>query len=92
MHITIQECNVVGGRGGVPCEVDRIANVGPFEEVGEGIRTMGPKKYLVNEPQLKVGFIKLGIKEFLHKMVHEKVSIGGSHTGSIKFFTEKQDL
>ena len=54
MHTDVQECDI--GRGGLPCEVGRIAIVEPFQEGGEGVRPMGLKQeYGMNKPQPKAG-------------------------------------
>ena len=41
MHIDVQKCDF--GGGGVPGELDGIAAVEAFKELGEGVGTMGPK-------------------------------------------------
>ena len=42
-YIDVQKCDV-GGGGGVPGELDGIAAVEAFKELGEGVGSMGPKK------------------------------------------------
>ena len=41
-YINVQKCDF--GGGGVPAELDGIAAVGAFKELGEGAGSMGPKK------------------------------------------------
>ena len=36
----------------------------------------------VDKPQPEAGFIELGVKEILLKVVHEQVSRGGGHMGA----------
>ena len=68
----------------MPGELDRIAAVETFKELGEGVGTMGPKEEnVVDKTQPESGFFNSGVKEILFKETHEQVGIGRGHTGSL---------
>ena len=71
------------GGGGVPGELDGIAAVEAFKELGEGIGTMRPKEEnVINKTQPEAGFLDNRVKEILFKETHEQVGIGRGHTGA----------
>ena len=60
-YIDVQKCDF--GGGGVPGELDRIATVETFKELGEGVGTMRPKEEnVIDKTQLEVGFLESGVK------------------------------
>ena len=67
----------------MPGELDGIAAVEAFKELGEGVGFMGPKKEnAIDKPQPEAGFLDSGVKEILFKETHEQVGIGRGHTGA----------
>ena len=67
----------------MPGELDGIAAVEAFKELGEGVGSMGPKKEnVIDKTQPEAGFLNSGVKEILFKETHEQVRIGGGHTGA----------
>ena len=67
----------------MPGELDGIAAVEAFKELGEGVGSMGPKKEnVIDETKPETGFLDSGVKEILFKETHEQVGIGRGHTGS----------
>ena len=77
-HIGIQKRDF-GGGGGVPSELDRIAAVEAFKELGVG--TMRPRKEnVIDNMQPEARFFKSTVKEILFKETHEQVSIGRGNT------------
>jgi len=55
----------------VPGELDGIAAVEAFKELGEGVGSMGPKKEnVIDEMQPEAGFLDSGVKEILFKETH----------------------
>ena len=68
-YIDVQKCDF--GGGGVPGELDGIAAVEAFKELGEEVGTMGPKKEnIFNKTQPEAGFLDSGVKEILFKETH----------------------
>ena len=79
-YVDVQKCDF--GGGGVPGELDGIAAVEAFKELGEGVGTMGPKKEnVIAKTQPAAGFLDSRVKEILIKETHEQVSIEGGHNG-----------
>ena len=71
------------GAGAVPNELEGIAAVEAFKELGEGVGTMRPKKEnFIDKTQPEAGFLDRGVKEILFKETHEQVGIGRGHTGA----------
>ena len=55
-YIDVQKCDV-GGRG-VPGELDGIAAVEAFKDVGEGVGAMRPKEEnIIDKMQVEAGFL-----------------------------------
>ena len=80
-YIDVQKCDF--GGGGVPGELNGIATVEAFKELGKGFGTMGPKEEnVVDKTQPEAGFLDSGVKEILLKETHERVGIGRGHTGA----------
>jgi hypothetical protein len=53
-YIDVQKCDFRGG--GVPGELDKIAAVEGFKELGEGVGSMGPKKEnVIDKTQSEAG-------------------------------------
>jgi hypothetical protein len=78
-YIDIQKCDF-GGRV-VPTELDEIAAIEAFKELGDGVGTIRSKEEnVVNKMQPEAGFLKSGVKEILFKETHEQVCIGRGHT------------
>ena len=54
-YINVQKCDF--GGGGVPGELDGIAAVEAFKELGEGVGTMGPQEEnVINKSQPEVSW------------------------------------
>ena len=67
----------------MPGELDGVAAVETFEELGEGVGSMGPEKEnVIDEMQPEAGFLDSGVKEILFKETHEKVGIRRGHKGA----------
>ena len=65
----------------MPDELDGIAAVEVFKELGEGVRTMRPKEEnVIDKKQPEAGFLKSRVKEILFEETHEQVCIGRGHT------------
>ena len=63
--INVQKCDFGGG---VPGELDGIAAVEVFKELGEGVGTMGPmEENVIDKTQPEAGFLESGMKEILFK-------------------------
>ena len=55
-------------------------SVEAFKELGEGVRTMGPKKEnVIDKTQPEAEFLESGVKKILFKETHEQVCIGRDH-------------
>ena len=79
-YINVQKCDF--GGGGVPGELDGIVAVEAFEELGEGVWTMGPKEEnVVDKTKPAAGFLVSRVKEILFKETHEQAGIGRGHMG-----------
>jgi hypothetical protein len=67
--IHVQKCDFRGG--GVPGELDGIAAVDAFKELGEGVGTMRPKEEnVIDKTQPEAGFLDSRVKEILFKETH----------------------
>jgi hypothetical protein len=62
----------------VPSELDGIAAVEAFKELGEGVGTRRPQEEIVTNK--KAGFLESGEKEILFKETHEQVCVGRDHS------------
>ena len=61
----------------MPGELDGIAAVEAFKELGEGVGTMRPEEEnVVDKTQAEAGFLDSGVKEVLFKETHKQVGIG----------------
>jgi hypothetical protein len=77
-YIDIQKCDF--GGGGVPGELDGIAAVEAFKELGEGVGTMRPnEENVIDKMQPEARFLESGVKDILFKETHEQVGIGRGH-------------
>jgi hypothetical protein len=73
----------------VPSELDGIAAVEAFKELGAVVGTMRPKEEnIIDNVQLKAGFLDCRVKEILFKETHEHVSIGGGHSNYNSLYLE----
>jgi hypothetical protein len=64
----------------VPGELDGLAAVKAFKELGEGVGTMRPKEEnVIDKMQSEARFLESGVKEILFKEIHEQVCIGRAH-------------
>ena len=67
----------------MPGELDGIAAVEAFKELGEGVGTMRPKEEnVIDKTQPEAGILDSGVKEILFKETHEQVGIGRGYTGA----------
>ena len=58
-HIDVQKCDF--GGGGVPSDLDGIAGVEVFKELGEGVGTMRPKEENVINKMQPVAVVQVGL-------------------------------
>ena len=80
-YIDIQKCDY--GGGGVLDEMDGIAAVEAFKELGVGVGTIRPKEEnVVDKTKPAAGFLVSRVKEILFKETHEPVGIGRGHMGA----------
>ena len=71
------------GGGGVPGELDGIADVEAFKELGEGVGTIWPEEEnVVDKTQPEAGFLDSGVKEILFKETHEQVGTRPTPSGT----------
>ena len=65
----------------MPSELDRIAAVEAFKELGEGVGTTRPmEENVIDKMQPEAGYLESGVNEILFKETHEQVSKGGGHS------------
>ena len=78
-YMNVQKSDL--GGGDVPGELDGIAAVEVFKELGEELGPWGQRRKMSDKTHPEAGFLDSGVKEILFKETHEQVGIGRGHTG-----------
>ena len=73
----------------MPGELNRIAVVEAFKELGEGVGTLMPNEENgIDKKQAEAEFLESGVKEIMFKENHKQIGIGRDYMGTHSSFLD----